>query len=85
MKTEAKDDNGVGIGVKTVPADWRTIPGAVPLIDGTREIDGKLADAMIVALKGGYTVEQVRAVCVTGLAMANTSLPARLSQRGEVG
>jgi len=63
---------------------WRTIPGAVPLIEGAREIDAKLAAAMIVALEGGYTVEQVRAVLVTGLAMANKSIPTRLHPR-EVG
>jgi hypothetical protein len=45
---------------------WQDNPAAVAFVTQVRRIDGKLADAIITALAGGYTLEQVRKVCQVG-------------------
>lgn len=60
-----KARGGVGMGEL-----WQQQPGAVAFVDGVRKIDGKLADAIQIALRAGYTLEQVKTICRAGQIMS---------------
>ncbi len=49
---------------------WEQQPGAVAFVANVRKIDDKLADAILIALRGGYTLSQVQDVCRAGNAIA---------------
>ena len=54
---------------------WEQQLGAREFVAGARQIDEKLADAILIALRAGYTLEQVKDVCRAGQHIANRPKP----------
>ena len=46
---------------------WEQQPGANEFVAGVRKIDNKLADAILIALRAGHSLDDIKLLCRVGL------------------